>query len=323
MKIVNLDSYALNPGDLDWSPLKELGDCTFYDRTPVNDDNEILKRIGDAEIVLTNKTPLDEHVISTAPNLKYIGVTATGYNVIDTEAATKANIPVTNIPTYGTDAVAQFTFALLLEITSHVGLHNQLVHDGRWSSNPDFTFWVKPLMELQGKTLGLIGFGSIAKKVAEIGHAFSMNIIFYNHRPKKDLPNYVKQVDLEELYQQSDIISLHVPQTPETTEMIDQEAISQMKDGVILINTARGGLISEKDVADALNGGKIAAAGVDVVQKEPIPADSPLLSAKNCYITPHIAWAPRETRNRLLGIVVDNLQAFLNGEKLNVVNQTL
>ena len=320
MKIVNLDSYALNPGDLDWSPLKELGDCTFYDRTPVNDDNEILKRIGDAEIVLTNKTPLDEHVISTAPNLKYIGVTATGYNVIDTEAATKANIPVTNIPTYGTDAVAQFTFALLLEITSHVGLHNQLVHDGRWSSNPDFTFWVKPLMELQGKTLGLIGFGSIAKKVAEIGHAFSMNIIFYNHRPKKDLPNYVKQVDLEELYQQSDIISLHVPQTPETTEMINQEAISQMKDGVILINTARGGLISEKDVADALNGGKIAAAGVDVVQKEPIPADSPLLSAKNCYITPHIAWAPRETRNRLLGIVVDNLQAFLNGEKLNVVN---
>ena len=322
MKIVNLDSYALNPGDLDWSPLKELGDCTFYDRTPVNDDNEILKRIGDAEIVLTNKTPLDEHVISTAPNLKYIGVTATGYNVIDTEAATKANIPVTNIPTYGTDAVAQFTFALLLEITSHVGLHNQLVHDGRWSSNPDFTFWAKPLMELQGKTLGLIGFGSIAKKVAEIGHAFSMNIIFYNHRPKTDLPNYVKQVSLEELYQQSDIISLHVPQTPETTEMINQEAISQMKDGVILINTARGGLISEKDVADALNDGKIAAAGVDVVQKEPIPADSPLLSAKNCYITPHIAWAPRETRNRLLGIVVDNLQAFLNGEKLNVVNQT-
>ena len=320
MKIVNLDSYALNPGDLDWSPLKELGDCTFYDRTPVNDDNEILKRIGDAEIVLTNKTPLDEHVISTAPNLKYIGVTATGYNVIDTEAATKANIPVTNIPTYGTDAVAQFTFALLLEITSHVGLHNQLVHDGRWSSNPDFTFWAKPLMELQGKTLGLIGFGSIAKKVAEIGHAFSMNIIFYNHRPKTDLPNYVKQVSLEELYQQSDIISLHVPQTPETTEMINQEAISQMKDGVILINTARGGLISEEDVADALNDGKIAATGVDVVQKEPIPADSPLLSAKNCYITPHIAWAPRETRNRLLGIVVDNLQAFLNGEKLNVVN---
>ena len=320
MKIVNLDSYALNPGDLDWTPLEKLGECTFYDRTPVDDDDEILKRIGDAEIVLTNKTPLDEKVLKTAPNIKYIGVTATGYNIVDTNAARKAGIPVTNIPTYGTDAVAQFTFALLLEITSQVGLHNKLVHEGRWSSNPDFTFWAKPLMELNGKTLGLIGFGNIAKKVAEIGHAFSMNVIFWNHRPKSDLPDYVKQVELDQLYQQADIISLHVPQTPATTEMINQEAISQMKDGVILINTARGGLINEKDVADALNEGKITAAGIDVAQKEPIPADSPLLSARNCYITPHIAWAPRETRNRLLGIVVENLQAFLNGEKLNVVN---
>ncbi len=320
MKIVNLDSYALNPGDLDWTPLEKLGECTFYDRTPVDDDDEILKRIGDAEIVLTNKTPLDEKVLKTAPNIKYIGVTATGYNIVDTAAAREAGIPVTNIPTYGTDAVAQFTFALLLEITSQVGLHNKLVHEGRWSSNPDFTFWAKPLMELNGKTLGLIGFGNIAKKVAEIGHAFSMNVIFWNHRPKSDLPDYVKQVELDQLYQQADIISLHVPQTPATTEMINQEAISQMKDGVILINTARGGLINEKDVADALNEGKITAAGIDVAQKEPIPADSPLLSARNCYITPHIAWAPRETRNRLLGIVVENLQAFLNGEKLNVVN---
>ena len=320
MKIVNLDSYALNPGDLDWSPLEKLGECTFYDRTPVDDDDEILKRIGDAEIVLTNKTPLDQHVLETAPNVKYIGVTATGYNIVDTTAAREAGIPVTNIPTYGTDAVAQFTFALLLEITSQVDLHNQLVHEGRWSSNPDFTFWAKPLMELKGKTLGLIGFGHIAKKVAEIGHAFSMNVIFWNHRPKSDLPDYVKQVELDQLYRQADIISLHVPQTPATTEMINQEAISQMKDDVILINTARGGLINEKDVADALNEGKIATAGIDVAQKEPIPADSPLLSAKNCYITPHIAWAPRETRNRLLGIVVENLQAFLKGEKLNVVN---
>ena len=320
MKIVNLDSYALNPGDLDWTPLEKLGECTFYDRTPVDDDTKILKRIGDAEIVLTNKTPLDEKVLKMAPNIKYIGVTATGYNIVDTNAARKAGIPVTNIPTYGTDAVAQFTFALLLEITSQVGLHNKLVHEGRWSSNPDFTFWAKPLMELNGKTLGLIGFGNIAKKVAEIGHAFSMNIIFWNHRPKSDLPDYVKQVELDELYQKADIVSLHVPQTPATTEMINQEAIKQMKDGVILINTARGGLINEEDVADALNEGKIAAAGIDVVQKEPIPADSPLLSAKNCYITPHIAWAPRETRNRLLGIVVENLQAFLKGEKLNVVN---
>ena len=269
MKIVNLDSYALNPGDLDWTSLEKLGECTFYDRTPVDDNAEILKRIGDAEIVLTNKTPLDEKVLKMAPNIKYIGVTATGYNIVDTKAAHEAGIPVTNIPTYGTDAVAQFTFALLLEITSQVGLHNQLVHEGRWSSNPDFTFWAKPLMELKGKTLGLIGFGNIAKKVAEIAHAFSMNIFFWNHRPKSDLPDYVEQVKLDELYHKADIVSLHVPQTPATTEMINQEAISQMKDGVILINTARGGLINEKDVADALNEGKIAAAGIDVAKKSP------------------------------------------------------
>lgn len=320
MKIVNLDSYALNPGDLDWTPLKQLGECTIYDRTPVDDDTEILHRIGDAEIVLTNKTPLNRSVITKAPNLKYIGVTATGYNVIDTAAARAANIPVTNIPTYGTDAVAQFTFALLLEITSQVGLHNKLVHEGRWSSNPDFTFWAKPLIELQGKTMGLIGFGSIAQKVAEIAHAFSMKVIFYNHRPKTNLPDYVKQVSLDELYQQADIISLHVPQAPETTEMIDREAITKMKDGVLLLNTARGGLINEQDVADALNNGKIGAAGVDVATKEPIPTNSPLLTAKNCYITPHIAWAPRETRDRLLGIAIDNLKAFLAGKELNVVN---
>ncbi|BDR60032.1 D-2-hydroxyacid dehydrogenase [Lactobacillus xylocopicola] len=320
MKIVNLDSYALNPGDLDWAPLKELGECTFYDRTPVDNDTEILNRIGDAEIVLTNKTPLDQTVITSAPKLKYIGVTATGYNVIDTVAARAAGIPVTNIPTYGTEAVAQFTFALLLEITSQVGLHNELVHQGKWSSNPDFTFWATPLMELSGKTLGLIGFGSIAQKVAEIGHAFSMNVIFYNHRPKADLPEYVRQVDLDELYKRADIISLHVPQAPETTEMINQESLSQMKDGVIIINTARGGLIKEADLAAALASGKVGAAGVDVAGREPIPATSPLLAAQNCYITPHIAWAPRETRNRLLGIVLDNLRAFLNGQEMNVVN---
>ncbi|RMC50945.1 D-2-hydroxyacid dehydrogenase [Lactobacillus sp. ESL0228] len=320
MRIVNLDSYALNPGDLDWSPLEKLGNCTFYDRTPVDDDSEILKRIGNAEIVLTNKTPLDQFVLSKAPNLKYIGVTATGYNVVDTKAARKYNIPVTNIPTYGTDAVAQFTFALLLEITSHVGLHNQLVHQGRWTTNPDFTFWAKPLMELQDKTLGLIGIGRIAQKVAEIGHAFSMKVIFYNHRPKEGVPNYVKQVTLSELYQKADIISLHVPQTPETTKMINQQAIAQMKDGVILLNTARGGLINDAAVANALNDGKIAAAGIDVATTEPIAANSPLLTAKNCYITPHTAWAPRETRARLLKIAVANLEAFLNGREENVAN---
>lgn len=320
MKIVNLDSYALNPGDLDWTPLKKLGNCTFYDRTPIDDDKEILKRIGDAEIVLTNKTPLDKKTIISAPNLKYIGVTATGYNIVDINAAREAGIPVTNIPTYGTDAVAQFTFALLLEITSQVGLHNNLVHEGRWTTNPDFTFWVKPLMELKGKTIGLIGFGSIARKVAEIACAFSMNVIFYNHRPKTGIPDYVKQVSLDELYQNAEIISLHVPQVPETTGIICRESIAKMKDGVILINTARGGLINEEDVAQALNNGKISAAGIDVAQKEPIPAESPLFTAKNCYITPHIAWAPRETRNRLLEIAIDNLKAFLNGNEINVVN---
>lgn len=320
MKIVNLDSYALNPGDLDWSPLEKLGQCKFYDRTPVDNDLEILKRIGDAQIVLTNKTPLNQNVLQAAPQIQYIGVTATGYNIVDIAAAQKAGITVTNIPTYGTDAVAQFTFALLLEITSQVGLHNNLVHEGSWSSNPDFTFWAKPLIELKDKTLGLIGFGNISQKVAAIGHAFSMKVVFYNHHPKSNIPEYVKQISLAELYQKADIISLHVPQTPTTIGMINQQALAQMKDQVILINTARGGLINEHDVAAALNAGKIAAAGLDVAQIEPLPATSPLLSAKNCYLTPHIAWAPRETRERLLGIVIANLKAFLNGKKLNVVN---
>lgn len=320
MKIVNLDSYALNPGDLDWSPLEKLGQCKFYDRTPVDNDLEILKRIGDAQIVLTNKTPLNQNVLQAAPQIQYIGVTATGYNIVDIAAAQKAGITVTNIPTYGTDAVAQFTFALLLEITSQVGLHNNLVHEGSWSSNPDFTFWAKPLIELKDKTLGLIGFGNISQKVAAIGHAFSMKVVFYNHHPKSNIPEYVKQISLAELYQKADIISLHVPQTPTTIGMINQQALAQMKDQVILINTARGGLINEHDVAAALNAGKMAAAGLDVAQIEPLPATSPLLSAKNCYLTPHIAWAPRETRERLLGIVIANLKAFLNGKKLNVVN---
>ncbi|MDF7683136.1 D-2-hydroxyacid dehydrogenase [Lactobacillus sp. ESL0679] len=319
MKIVNLDSYALNPGDLDWTPLKDFGDCQFYDRTPIDDDAEILKRIGDAEIVLTNKTPLDEHVINAAPNLKYIGVTATGYNVIDLDAAKKAGVTVTNVPSYSSDAVAQFTFALLLEIYNQVGLHNKLVHEGKWTSNPDFTFWAKPLSELQGKTIGLVGFGAIAKRVAEIAHAFRMNIIFYNHRPKEVPGPWVKQVSLDELYKQADIITLHVPQTPETTDMICTASIKKMKPGVVIINTARGGLINEADLAAALNDGQVAAAGVDVAQAEPIPTDSPLLTAKNCYITPHIAWAPRETRDRLLQIVFANLRAYLNGEKLNVI----
>ncbi len=321
MKIVVLDGYALNPGDIDWAPLQEIGECEIYDRTSFTDKKEILKRIGDARIVLTNKTPIDEEIINSAPNIEYIGVLATGYNVIDIAAANKAGITVTNIPTYGTEAVAQFTFALLLEITSQVGLHDRLVHNGKWSSNPDFSFFAKPLTELEGKVLGLVGFGRIAQKVAEIGHAFGMNVIFYNHRPKKVKQDWQKQVSLDTLLKNSDVVSLHVPQTPDTTEMINDSSLKKMKDSAILLNTARGGLINEKDVADALNNGQIAAAAVDVAQCEPLNADSPLLDADNCCITPHIAWAPQETRVRLLGIAVDNLTEFLAGRKKNVVDK--
>ena len=321
MKIVVLDGYALNPGDIDWQPLEDVGECEIYDRTPFDDKAEILKRIGDARIVFTNKTPLDKEIINAAPNLKYIGVLATGYNVIDIAAANEAGVTVTNIPTYGTNAVAQFTFALLLEITSHVGLHNDLVHQGEWTNNPDFSFFAKPLIELQGKTLGLVGIGRIAQKVAELGHAFGMNVIFYNHRPKEVGYDWLQQVNLDDLLSQSDVVSLHVPQTPDTTEMINSLSLQKMKETAILINTARGGLINEQDVADALDNKQLAAAAVDVTQHEPLNADSPLLKADNCYITPHIAWAPQETRTRLLGIAVNNLTEFLAGRKKNIVTK--
>ncbi|WP_311408568.1 D-2-hydroxyacid dehydrogenase [Liquorilactobacillus uvarum] len=318
MKIILLDGYSLNK-DLNWDLLNQLGECTFYDRTPVNDNNEILNRINDAEIVITHKTPLDDAIISKAPNLSYIGVMGTGYDVIDIDSAHKNNIVVTNIPTYASDAVAQFTFSLLLEVTSQVGLHNQLVHDNKWSKVPDFTFWDKPLFELKGKTLGLIGYGNIAQRVAKLGHAFSMNIIFYNHHLKNVTEHWVKQVSLEKLLQQSDIISLHVIQTPDTINLINKDTIKKMKDGVVLLNTARGKLVNETDLADALNKGKIYAYATDVVQKEPIDNKSPLLKAKNCYITPHIAWAPFETRERLLDITANNLKKYLAKNPINVV----
>lgn len=321
MKIVVLDGYALNPGDIDWGPLKEIGECVIYERTSFTDKKEILERIGDAKIVMTNKTPLDAEVIKAAPNLEYIGVLATGYNVIDVAAAVKAGVTVTNIPTYGTEAVAQFTFALLLEITSQVGLHNDLVHAGKWANSPDFSFFAKPLTELQGKTLGLIGFGRIAQKTAEIGHAFGMKVVFYNHRPKEFSQDWLQQISLDELYRQADVISLHVPQTPETTELINRDSLRKIKNSAILINTSRGGLINEQAVATALNNDQLAAAAVDVTQHEPINENSPLLQAKNCYITPHIAWAPQETRARLLDIAVDNLRTFLSGARKNIVTK--
>ncbi|KRL05122.1 D-2-hydroxyacid dehydrogenase [Liquorilactobacillus oeni] len=318
MKIILLDGYGLNK-DLNWDLLNQLGDCTFYDRTPVDDKNEILKRIDDAEIVITHKTPLNDDVISRAPNLNYIGIMGTGYDVVDINSAHKNNVVVTNIPTYASDAVAQFTFSLLLEVTGQVGLHNRLVHDNKWSKVPDFTFWDKPLFEVKGKTLGLIGYGHIAQKVAKLGHAFSMNVIFYNHRLKNVSEKWIKQVSLDELLRQSDVISLHVIQTPETINLINKTTIAKMKSNVILLNTARGKLINEVDMANALNNNRVYALATDVVQKEPINRENPLLKAKNCYITPHIAWAPFETRERLLDITINNLKKYLAKDPINVI----
>ncbi|MGT2888000.1 D-2-hydroxyacid dehydrogenase [Streptococcus didelphis] len=320
MKIVVLDGYALNSGDLSWKGFEDLGDLTVYDRTSFTDKEAIISRIGNAEVVLTNKTPIDAEVIDSVPNLKYIGVLATGYNVIDIEAAQKASIKVTNIPAYATDAVAQLTFALLLEIVNQVGVHNESVHQGEWQTNPDFTYQKAPLMELCGKTIGLIGYGEIAQATAKIAHAFKMHVIYWNHREKRPQADWAQQVSLEKLYQQSDIISLHLPQTSDTEKMINQKALEQMKAGAILLNTARGGLIDEAALAQALNEGKLYAAGVDVVSKEPMAADNPLLKAKNCFITPHIAWRPLETRQDLMAIALDNLSAFLSGKEENLIN---
>ncbi|MBX9115872.1 D-2-hydroxyacid dehydrogenase [Enterococcus casseliflavus] len=319
MKIVVLDGYALNPGDLSWQGFEELGEVTVYDRTSYTDKQEIIERIGDAEAILTNKTPITADVLKACPQLTYIGVLATGYNVVDLAAAKEQGITVTNIPSYSTNAVAQATFALLLEVTNQVGHHNRSVHQGDWQTSKDFSYWQTPLMELAGKTIGLIGYGAIAQAVATIAHAFQLKVIYFNHRPKPAQANWAKQVSLAELYQEADIISLHVPQFPETEKMIDRTALAQMKSSAILINTARGGLIDEAAVAEALHTGQIAALAADVVSKEPIAADNPLLQAPNCYLTPHIAWAPAETRRRLMGIAVANLSGFKAGTPQNVV----
>lgn len=319
MKIVLLDGYELNK-DLNWDGLKQLGDCTLYDRTAVDDQDEIINRISSAEIVITHKTPLNDDVICHAPRLKYIGIMGTGYDVVDVQSAHRNQITVTNIPTYASDAVAQFTFSLLLEVTGQVGLHNRLVHENKWSQTPDFTFWNQSLLELKGKTLGLIGYGRIAQKVAEIGHAFSMNVIYYNHRPKQPAEAWARQVSFDELLAQSDVISLHVIQTPATIQLIDHDAIAKMKAGVVILNTARGKLVDEVAMTQALNADKVYAYATDVVQKEPISPDNPLLQAKNCFITPHIAWAPYETRSRLLEMTVENVSAYLAGKPQNVIS---
>ncbi|WP_094550786.1 D-2-hydroxyacid dehydrogenase [Petroclostridium xylanilyticum] len=319
MKIVVLDGYTLNPGDLTWERLEKLGDLTVYDRTPAD---KILERIGDAEIVYTNKTPLTRETFEKAPNIKWVGLLATGYNVVDVDAAKEKGIPVANIPTYGTAAVAQFAFALLLEMCHHVWAHNEAVKKGEWTNCPDFCFWNYPLIELAGKTMGIIGFGRIGQATAKIAQAVGMKVLAYDEYQNKALESdTLKYVELDELLAKSDVISLHCPLFESTKGIINKNTIAKMKDGAMIINTSRGPLIVEEDLAEALNSGKIAGAAVDVVSTEPIKMDNPLLKAKNCIITPHIAWAPKESRERLMNIAVDNLEAFLAGNPVNVVNK--
>ena len=315
MQIVVLDGYTENPGDLSWDGLEELGDLTVYDRTPTE---FIEKRIGNAEMVITNKTPISRETMKRCPDMKYIGVLATGYNVIDVKAAEEQGIIVTNIPTYGTAAVGQYTIALLLELCHHIGHHSQAVHDGRWENNIDWCFWDYPLIELAGKTMGIIGFGRIGETTGKIAAALGMQILAYDTIKKEtDVAEYV---ELEELFQRSDVIVLHCPLFENNKEMINRESISKMKDGVIIINDSRGGLIREQDLADALNSGKVFGAAVDVVSTEPIRGDNPLLTAKNCLITPHIAWASKESRERLMSIAVENAQAYINGQPIHTVH---
>ncbi|RHP32067.1 D-2-hydroxyacid dehydrogenase [Lachnotalea sp. AF33-28] len=318
MKIVVLDGYTENPGDLSWDGLKNLGELTVYDRTQLED---IVERIGDAEAIYVNKTPVSEAVMERCPNLRFIGVLATGYNVVDVKAAKERDIVVCNIPSYGTDAVAQYTFALLLELCHHVGEHSESVKDGAWSRCPDWCFWNYPLMELAGKVMGIIGFGRIGRRVAEIALAFGMKVIYYT-QGSCETPEgeRCRCVSLDELLENADVITLHCPLTPETEGMIHSGTIARMKQGVLLINDSRGPLIVEEDLSAALCSGKIGGAAVDVVSTEPICGDNPLLTAPNTVITPHIAWAPREARQRLMDIAVENLVQFCKGTPQNVIN---
>ncbi len=320
MKIVILDGYTENPGDLSWDPLRALGDLTVYDRTSLTDEEEIIARIGDAEAVFTNKSPITRAVIDACPQVRFIGALSTGYNVVDYVHAREKGIDVTNVPGYGTAAVAQFAIGLLLEVCHHIGHHDRSVHRGDWTNCADWCYWDYPLIELAGKTLGIIGFGSIGQQVGRIAHAMGMKVLACTSDNRGKTSDFAAFVPLDTLLAGSDVISLHCPLFPETAELINRETIGKMKDGVILINNARGGLIREQDLADALNEGKVAAAAVDVVSFEPIRADNPLLTAKNCIITPHISWASWECRQRIIDCAAANLQAFLDGMPIHVVN---
>ncbi|HUS71855.1 MAG TPA: D-2-hydroxyacid dehydrogenase [Sedimentisphaerales bacterium] len=319
MNIVVLDGYTLNPGDLTWKDLEALGQCTVYDRT---EPKEVVPRAKDADIAITNKTMLSSDVIKQLPKLKYIGVLATGYNVVDIEAARHAGIPVTNVPAYSTPSVAQLVFAHLLNLAHHVGAHSETVRSGRWVSCVDFCYWDTPLIELAGLTMGIIGFGRIGQATAKLALAFGMKVIAYDVVTPSSVPEGCQFVGLEDVFRSSDVVSLHCPLTPQTQNIINRECLELMKKTAFLINAGRGPLVDEQALAEALNNEEIAGAGLDVLSSEPPEEDNPLLKAKNCFITPHIAWATRAARQRLLKVVVDNVASFLAGNLQNVVNET-
>ena len=320
MKIVVLDGYAENPGDISWSPLETLGELTVYDRTALTESPLIAERIGDAEIAVTNKTPLTRAVIDACPNLRAIAVLATGYNIVDTAYARTKDIPVMNVPVYGTDNVAQYAIALLLEACSQVGLHDPSMHAGDWTRSIDFCYWQRPLIEVSGKTAGIVGFGRIGQAVARILAAMNVRVLAYSRSERAEGRALADYVPLDTLFQKSDFIFLHCPLTPETDGIINAANIAKMKDGVIIINNGRGQLIVEEDLAAALTRGKVAYAAVDVASTEPIAAENPLLHAPNCIITPHISWATKEARERIMQMTADNVRAFMEGKPTNVVN---
>lgn len=317
MKIVVMDGKGVNPGDMSWKQIQQFGELIVYERTA---SEEIIDHVGDAEIVLTNKTVFDEDTIAKLKNVKYIGVLATGYNVVDLKAASKRGIVVTNIPAYSTDSVAQMTFAHILNVTNHVDHYARASRDGEWSRCPDFCYWDKPLVELAGKTIGIIGLGNIGMKVANIALNFGMNVIAYTSKEPKEIPNGINKASIDNILSDSDIISLHCPLTKQTRELIKKDSIAKMKRSVIVVNTGRGPLVNEEDVANALHNGLIGAYCADVMCSEPPSADNPLFVEQNAYITPHVAWASKEARIRLMDIAEKNIHSFLSGKPINVVN---
>ncbi len=319
MKLTVIDGYTMNPGDLSWAQYEKFGELRVFDHS-TDDEDEVIRRIGDSEIVIANKSKVTRRVIDACPNIRFIAVQATGYDPIDYVYAREKGIPVSNVPAYGTDSVAQFAIALLLEICGHAGHHDQAVHQGKWAQCGDWCFWDYPMIELSGKTMGIIGFGRIGQAVGRIASALGMKVLAYNRSRSESGAKIGEYVELNELLSRSDVISLHCPAFPETVGIINKDTIAKMKDGVILINNSRGALVVEQDLADALNSGKVYAAAVDVVSSEPIREDNPLLSARNCLITPHISWAPRESRQRIMDCTEENIRCFLAGKPQNVVN---